>query len=737
MGKSMHWRSTDVAVPAMIAMSFFGGVHPAVGQIAPVPVDANGATTVARDDVSAAAEIVVTAQKKEQRLQNVPLAIQVLSGDDLVRQGVTSINDIVNKVPGLAIVGGGDPGTGKAVIRGISTGSDRGGVVGVYVDDVAVSSVSPLALTTGFAFDPDLSDIERVEVLKGPQSTLYGASAVGGVLHFVTKRPSFETTSGLLRLEGSSTAGGGQGYGVRAYLNTPIVTDRIGLSISAFYRRTPGYTDNVLTGERDVNFGIAGGARAALLIALSDTVDTTFSGVYQNVDVDDLTVINLNAQGRPTYGRTKFFRAFPLPTKIRYRLASNTTNVDLDFATLTNIAAFTDQTNNTSQDLSNLASLAPGATYVSYGNLNRTKRFTDELRLTSQPGEFEWLLAGYYLRETNRNIVNIRGLSAAGQLLPSNAAGFNVYTYSIAAAYTEKAVFGNLTYHFTPEIEATVGARYSSINQDFSLTRSGILGSTPLANKGTDSSVTYLATASYTPISNLTLFARAASAYRPGTTQQLDLSALALGINPTYKADTLWNYEIGAKGNLADGKLTFEGSLFVMDWTDVQFPTRINNFSVITNAGKARARGGELALGYRPFEGLSTSVRATYTDAKLLSNVPAASARIGDTLPNSAKWNVAASADYRFLTTGAFTPSVGASYSYRSSAPSGFANGVRFTLPSYSMLDLRAGLEWRNLSLDLRVDNVTNEYGLTSGNFASGGVPLRPRTFGIGLEVRY
>ncbi|MDB5584930.1 MAG: TonB-dependent receptor [Bradyrhizobium sp.] len=687
--------------------------------------------------VDTSRDIVVTAQKRAQNLQSVPEAIQVLSGDQLVKEGVTSINDFADKVPGLVIVGGGDPGIGKAVIRGISTGSDRGGVVGVYVDDVAVSSVSPLALATGFVFDPDLSDIERVEVLKGPQSTLYGASAVGGVLHFVTKRPSLTTTSALLRLDGSSTEDGGQGYGVRAYINTPIVADKIGLSVSAFYRRTPGYTDNVRTGRDDVNYGISGGARAALRVALSDRVETTFSGIYQNIDVADQTLINLNAQGQPTYGETKFSRAFPLPISIRYRLASNTTTVDLDFATATNIVAYTDQTNNTSSDLSSLAGLAPGATYVSYANLNHTRRFTEELRLASRPGKLEWLLAGYYLHERNRNLVDIRGLDASGQLLPSSSPGYNVYSYNIAASYAEKAVFGNLTYHFTSKFEATVGARYSSINQDFSLVRSGILGTTPLANKGSDSSVTYLATASYTPISSLTLFARAASAYRPGTTQQLDSSALALGINPVYKADVLWNYELGAKGNLAGGRFTYEASLFYMDWKDIQFAATINNFSVIQNAGKANVKGAEVALGYRPFTGLSTSLRASYTDARLRVDLPSVRAHDGDTLPNSTKWNVAASADYRFVTSGSVTPTIGASYTYRSSAPSGFSNGVRFTLPSYSTLDLRAGLEWKNFAVDVRIDNVTNEYGLTSGAFASGGVPLRPRTYGIGLEVHY
>jgi iron complex outermembrane recepter protein len=258
-----------------------------------------------------------------------------------------------------------------------------------------------------------------------------------------------------------------------------------------------------------------------------------------------------------------------------------------------------------------------------------------------------------------------------------------------------------------------------------------------------DSAENYLATLSYTPISSLTVFARAASAYRPGGSQAINDQEIAAGLKPTYDPDRLWNYEVGVKGSGWDQRITYSADAFHMAWTDIQLQLLVNGFSGIANAASAKSDGAEASIQVVPIDGLTVNVKGAYTEAKITSDVPSVEYVSGDALPYSPKITAASLIDYRMPVVDGLTPRAGLTYAYHGSIETLFSSGVRYNLPSYSTLDIRGGVDWLKYTLIARVDNVTNKYALTDAGTATSpdspatGIVLKPKTFGLSLEARF
>ncbi len=695
-------------------------------------------------------ELIVTAQKVTQRAQDVPSSIDVLTGAKLLSQGVVQLADYTKQVPGLNLVGGAGPGQGKVTLRGISTGNDRSPAVSLYLDEVPFTPSSPFAGTTtsiaalSHSFDPDLADIERIEVLAGPQSTLYGASAEGGLIKFVTRQPDFNTFEGSMRTDGSQVDGGGTGYGVRGSVNVPVVQDRVGLRASVFYRRDAGFVDNVSFGNgADINEATVKGARLSLRAKLTERLETTLSGLVQNIEADGQNQVYLNSGTlSPSLGGLTYGSPIDQPFTTKFRALSDTTALDLGFATLTNIASYANFISDTFVDFSVLRGLVGGAP-VSYQGNPRSTRYSDELRLTSVPGRLEWLLGGFYTREKNIWDVIIRGTDPAGVILPPSSPYYNVYTYTNTTHFEERAIFGDITWHFTDKLESTVGMRYSSNDQDYGAVATGLLGVSDTRGASSDSAENYLFTVSYKPKSTLTLYVRAASAYRPGGPNERNSVQIAAGVPESFTSDELWNYEAGIKGSAWDQRITFSAAAYHMDWKDVQISVIVQNFAAVGNAAKAKSDGLEAAFQFMPVEDLSISLKGNYGDAKITSNAPTLGAANGDPLPYSPKLNAAALIDYRIPVSGDLVANAGLTYAYHSAQNTAFSGAGSYRLPSYDTLDLRGGLDWSRFSLVARIDNVTDDFAVTSAvpNRAFGaplaGTVLRPRTFGLSLEVRF
>jgi len=695
-------------------------------------------------------EVVVTAQKREQRLQDVPSSVSVVSASALEAKGATGLADLTKVVSGLQIIGGAGAGTGKPTIRGISSGTDRVALVGIYLDDLPFSSGSPRTTAVvgrALAFDPAFADIERIEVLKGPQSTLYGASTVGGLIKYVSKRPDPSKFEGSARVGASQVDGGGGGYATRLSVNVPL-SENMAVRASAFYRQNPGFVTEVSRSEQNADRSTSKGVRASLLFENGD-FENLLTGFVQSIHAKEASDVFLNVPSLdPTFGGPAFSSPIRQYQQYKYHAISNTTTVKLPFATLTNVAGYNGVFSRQLADYSVLTGAAANR-FAQAFQPNNNKRWSDELRLASAPGQFEWMVGLWYTRETFRSENTFRATDGTGALVPPTDPLNNLYNLNNTATFKERAAFGNVTYHLTPELEATVGMRYSKNNHDFNAVGFGLFGDSTNSYPTSDSSKDYLATVTYKPTSTLTFYARAASGYRPGGPNNFLPASYAAGAPRSFKSDKLWNYEAGVKGSLLERRVSYELSVYHMDWKDVQvtqsFPLAGGGADVgVGNAGKAKSDGVEMAITAQLSDAITIGVNAAYNDARVTVDAPRVGAVSGNALPYAPKFSSNVFAEYRPHLTDTIDGLIGATYTYRGRQKAGFQNSsTPFTVPSYGTLDLRAGLDWEQYSLTVTVDNVTNEDDLTfvyGSNYKGGplsGYTVRPRTYGVALEVKF
>ena len=236
--------------------------------------------------------VTVTATKTRERQIDVPIPVSVVMAQTLVSTNSVHLEDYATKIPGLDVTSQGN-GRASAIIRGISTGLGTNPTVGITIDDIPIGSSTSSGLGDGIIPDLDPSILQSVEVLRGPQGSLYGASSMGGLIRFVTTTPSLDNMSGEISVSGSVVAHGGYGDGVRGAINLPVVTDQLALQASAFYRIDPGYVDNVRNGQKDANISRSTGGRLALLWQISPKVSYELAALMQTRKTDGATRVFL------------------------------------------------------------------------------------------------------------------------------------------------------------------------------------------------------------------------------------------------------------------------------------------------------------------------------------------------------------------------------------------------------------------------------------------------------------
>lgn len=723
----------------------------------------------AAGDATTMSEIVVTAQKKSERLLDVPVSVAAVTGDSLVQQNLVQIRDFYNRVPGVSLSGGGTEQRANGVaIRGVTTGGGTAATVAFALDDVPLTSGAASAQSPLIDIDP--SDLQRVEILRGPQGTLYGASSLGGLVKYVTVSPDAQRFSGRLEAGANNIAGGGQGYSLRGAVNVPIVQDKLALRVSGFTRRDPAYLDNInaTAGGGDVNKNTVKGGRAALLFKPTDAFTLDLSAMRQKAHFYGSPQVRICPScgtgaftGTPTF--EPYFGDLTLniaPTKrdVDFTLYQGRATLDLGFADLTSISAFDrvksksdlDQTN-TFRFLLSPFSAAGGS--VSLINADQTEKFSQEIRLASKSdGALEWLVGGFYTHEK----------IAVDQVLVVHAPGganTTAYTSVAPAKFEEKAVFADATYHVTPKFDVQVGARYSSNDQDSASTTTiatpaqrffGPSTSVPKA-ESSDSAFTWLLTPSYKISPDMMAYLRIATGYRPGGPNSTGVTGIPL----SFKSDTVTSYEAGLKGAIPAARISYEAAVFQIDWDDIQLLTTdvVSQFTYYTNGSTARSRGVELSGRWSPVRGFSIDGAMTYLDAKLTDALrsPAGASPIygakGDRLPGSAKFSASLSGEYDWSVGGGFSAFAGASLAYVGERYAEFANilptaaaneayGARVKLPSYTTIDLRGGVyndDWR---IQAYLKNVGNKRGVIEATTRGGtsspqAIFLQPRTVGV------
>ena len=717
------------------------------------------------------AEIVVTAQKREQRLIDVPVAVSAIDADALTKQNLVSISDFYNRVPGLQYAG---RRLTALSIRGITAGGAAGPTVAILVDDVPFSGAN---VNSGQSPIPDFdpATLDRIEVLRGPQGTLYGAASLGGLIKYVTTTPNTQDWSG--RIEGgvNTVKGGDEGYSGRGTINAPIIRDHVALSLSGFYRRDPAWIDNINPGYegKDVNTRKVWGGRAALLVKPVDNVTLQFSALRQKVDSDnsDLSFTagairvcpECTATGntaitnfRPVFNNLTTIRVLPSTSNTTSSFYTARGEIDLGGPVLAAISGWSKVDNVLNNDVTSVfgglfRSLygAPAGSSVTIDNANSLTKFSQELRLSDSTASFDWLVGGFYTSERSsvNQILNFAQASGTAIATPYIGAG--------PSRYREWAGFGDVTYHASEKLDLQIGGRYSKNKQ--SATQALIIDgpaeaafgpSSSLTSTSSENAFTWLVSPSYHFNRNLLGYARVATGYRPGGPNVGFVNA-----NATYGSDKVTNYELGLKGDAVPGRLTFDATVFQIDWRNIQLQNTdsVSQLTFLTNGGKARSRGVELTTRVTPGGGFSLDANLTYTDTVLrealpiLTGITGLSGAKGDRIPFVPRWSINVSPQQTVAIGTNASAYIGASLTFVDDRASEFntaaasATRPRFTLPSYALVDLRAGVTLdKAWDLSIYARNIFNEFGVVAATNRNGtstpnAIFTQPRTIGMML----
>ena len=720
------------------------------------------------DDSGDSAEIVVTAQKREERLATVPAAVTVVSAQQLVTSGAVAARDLAGRVPSLQA--GGGYGSGSFVFRGLNTGIATSPVVGIQIDGAPIGATAGLGLGAVVLPQIDPSTIERIEALRGPQGTVYGGNTLGGVINYVTTEPSLTETLGSLFLEGSTTKSGAGNFTARGMISTPLVDDTLGLQLSAFGNRQDGFIDATTAGRQNYNFNHAYGGRAALLWQATPSLQVQLSHLYSNVQSYLDLVVTDPATHKPVgLGLTLAQGVLP---KYDNRFHVTTLKADLEvgsstlsyIGTLQNAESrwFTDASASTLGGLFAALPAFGGVTlapddFILVDAPQRVKKTTQELRFASpNSGRLRWLVGGFFSDES-ASVDQTIGAAKAGQLRNTDASG-SLLRFTISTHLKEYAAFANLNFYVTPKLDVTGGIRISRIEQDFQQAFSGndaaayntlftVLGFDPtpaLSPLAKDSRTlkNYQANVRYTFSPSAMVYLRYSTGVRVGGP-----NTIVAGLPASYAPDSTDNFEVGLKANLLDRRVYFELTAFDVKWRDIQVATiGQGGTSGVINGGRASSRGFEASLTAKPIDGLSLSGWLAYNDAKLDENVITAAGVIGlkgDPLPNASKWSGAVSADYKWPLSDQVEGFVAGDFRFNGRRDVALRSSTSFapayTMPSYGLADLRAGLRYQKYELTLFVRNIANVRAQLGGttNGVVNIVLQRPKTIGASLAARF
>jgi len=695
-------------------------------------------------------QLTVTATRRREPVQEVPLSINVVQAQDLERASQQQLRDVVALLPGVNFSQtGGGTGQSEVSMRGITTGAQVGASVAMYIDDVPFGSSSAFAGGASNALDLGLFDLSHVEVLRGPQGTLYGASAMGGLIKYVTQPPDAQNAYGTIAGEWGTIDGGGDRYLGRLAFNVPLAEGRSALRATVYQRGDAGFIRDAASGGR-VDGSSARGGRAAVLFTPIEDLSVQLTAMSQRSERDGSSVEDVDQDtGQPVYGHRKRALFTDEPFDVDLDLASANLDWELQWARLQIISAWQrsesvgqlDTTGLYAPLFAGIGLNAPGYA-LKYGfEVDKT---TQEIRLTSADSQtVEWLLGVYYSDEDGDRNQRLTMLDEQAQALP-----FNLLTATFPSQYKELAAYGTVTKYFGSQFDVTLGARHSRNRQQTEQHMTGLLATTTPGAKDEETVSTWLASGRWRLSPDNALYVRAASGYRPG-------GPLPVFVNPStgepltsgsFKSDSLWSYELGWKSDLLDHRLQLEAAVYQIDWKDIQVFTSEAGFGTIGNAGAATSRGLELTAHARPNDRWDWGASLSWIDATLDTDEPALGGQAGDRIPDTAEFSAAVQGDYHFSLRGR-EAYVGLTARYTGDRYNTFPNSPtqrQYRLPSFASMDLRAGVAFGAVDVGLFVRNVGNSRGQLSADntFSAYGAPTRvslalPRTFGMQFSADF
>jgi iron complex outermembrane recepter protein len=721
-----------------------------------------GTVTGASGDGPELADIVVTARKTIERLQDTPMSVAVITADAIEKTSATTLQDLGRDTAGLNIVSAA-PGQNQIILRGLSGNN----TVGFYLDDTPLSiGIGNAVQPTNFDMDPALFDLNRVEVLRGPQGSLYGASSFGGTVRYITNQPNLAEEHATARAIASGTKNGGFNEEVDGLINQPIIPGYLAVRAMVFDRNNSGYIDQyptdpnnylaVLSGplDKNINTEQTFGGRIAIEAKPIDEFSATLAAYYQHMDLGAPFTFDAppGSFGDPIQGRLA-----REPSTDQVQLYTLTLQGDVPPVHFTSSTSYMDRyvfdAEDDSKDLYYFfpqGAVYPSPLYAEAGNHN----FVEETRASGGAERVHGLVGLFYAHAVAYGTLNWPTPSQYEPAFGSEPVYYNWNDF----LDVQKAAFGELNIDLLPGVQATLGDRLYQQSQRYTVYINGILNgrvATPASTYTSEArGTTPKYGLSYHATQEILTYTTVAKGYREGgplypfpSTCAGDLAALGYSAPPTaYKPDSIWNYELGAKSQWLEHRLTMNGAAYYIDWTNIQQNINLPTcgFNFVGNFGKASSKGGELEMSYALLRTLNLSFSASYNEAKLTSTVPGAAGKAGQTLEYAPRWMSSASAEYTraidadtsAYVRGDFSSSTheDANYNYQS---------VYYHIGGYSLLNLRLGIKRMGWTGALFVTNALDKHAETELPL-SNGVDLptqrrialnRPRT--IGLDIRF
>jgi outer membrane receptor protein involved in Fe transport len=768
-GKSMNTTNSSkrkTVLAGLVGLFAAGGMTQAIAQ------GGEAATGQGRID-----EIIVTATKRETRLQDTAMSISALDNDTINKRGLVGMSDYLSALPGVTMQDRGSS-QNNIIIRGIASApQSEDSTVGVYFGESPLTGLgSNSSSDTSGSVDIKLVDIDRVEVLRGPQGTLYGSGSIGGTVRVIPVSPKLDQFESKIATRYSQTSEeGGTNTMVQGIVNVPLIEDKLAVRGVAYQFDNSGFINNIASSANNPNVstlealgGVAidqddigsdeyDGFRITTIWQANDDLSITLGYTKQKikqkgfpeVDMDlneDFQQIRLGTGPEGSNDKAGFMNN-------SIDISNMLIEYDLGWGEIVSSSSWIDYSWSTEIDLSMLTAPLYGVLGPVYDDFETNNDVTiGEIRLTSKLDGPLQFLAGVYYENNDQKESSSRQWNGDSSLDP----GFFLFLLDGVATTKQQAVFGELSYDVTDRVVATVGARFFDYEQYAKNVSNVFFANSNLDNSDRDHS--YKVSLAWTPQKDTLIYAQWSEGYRIGKPFvkpnpqfcDIDNDGLIDGLGVAAKEatdpDTSENFELGVKMSLANDRINLNATVYRINWEGM--PVTIVApcfFAFVLNAGESNSEGIELETQLLVTENLTLALSASYGEAKLTEDIPLLSASTGfggngDNLPGSADYNLGIGLEYAFTISG-FDAFFRSDYSYvdeyfHNFSETGQASG------GYSRIDLKAGVAINNFEIDIFVNNLSNadEFTWVESVFGGSGnraYRLRPRTVGLNLNYQF
>jgi iron complex outermembrane receptor protein len=718
-------------------------------------------------------EVVVTATKRETPLQATPVSITVLGSDTLKSAGADDFADFAKLVPGLTASDLG-PGNKRYALRGLQSPGEP--EVALYYDEIPINGLPGGSLDTGASqLDLKLVDVDRIEVLRGPEGTLYGNGSEGGAIRIISNRPVMNKFEGFSEISGSATDRGAPSYAITQMINIPLIEDKLAVRIAGYYRHEGGWIDDVeqpaislpQIGAKDLNGEQTGGVRVSFSLQVNDRWNLTDITYYQHLHTDNSfeTYPSFAVGGDPYLSKT-FVRTPWTDEAVMNNLIST---YDLPWATFVATGSYQYRTVDSPTDTTRyLLSMfhctiynwnqgctgrqilpAAGFAYEKVG------AWSGEARLVSRTsGPFQWTVGGAFQNTVDYRNSQVAPVDSAGEIEFDGAGNAvdRLFARNNHDDFNQYSVFGNASYEIVHDLTGSVGLRwFHSYRSDQQVIVQQFFPNSPTGSEPfqefSQSKLFKSFNLSYKISPTALAYVQASQGFRAGGPNYPGgFTATA----PPYRSDSVWDYEAGLKATLADGRIKWNSAVFWIDWSDLQVILPQANFSYISNSGSARSQGFESELIGEIVRNLIATVGVSFNNAQLvgpqpLNSNPANQLRAGDRLAGVPEWTANASLSYRQQVSRYYSVTERVDLSYGSSRSTVVPpqNPAYFVTRPYELVDLHFQVDRADgWGLVAGVENVFNRYAELSAqpsdaNLVTTITAARPLTVTFGINKRY